>query len=788
MKITIEQAMNRLIPQQKSTSGMRQVKQRVNVEYVKSLDENDSLLLFKKNDTYVLSPADDELDPIIGEFDEIPDDNSIPPAFSEWINSYSNEIKTFQECGATNNIELVDLGLTSGTKWANMNIGASSPYENGEYYAWGEIDTKKNYVTSEYKYYNTETKTYTKLGNISKKPEYDVAYKLNKGWCIPSLAQGQELLKECKWEVIKLDNGISIWRATGPNGNYIDFPFNGCISESSKLGYTWNAYLWLSDELSNGSQGRCLKLLQSTTSIYNMYKRSGGGIRPVSSGEIDEKPTTNNKIKLVDLGLSVDWADVNLGASKPEEPGYFYSWGETEPKTSFSWANYKWNDSVGSTYKSKDLGSNISKKNEHDPAYLNDKNMCLPTDAQWQELLDRCTWTYTKVNDRNVYKVTGPNGNSIIIPLAGYKNSGTTLIKDNEHGCYMSSSIYSTNTNQYSKTIDFEVSSKKIGTTRKMVGRSVRPVSTKIKNTKRYIEPFMPFKLGQGDPWNNALPLDPKDGKRVITGCTNTSMTQIFLYYGLIGTNGKTWRRTIPEVKSFTTCPGTANQQVMPDLPELEVDYDSINFYKSGDFAKSKNPKGYEMIGKLMKQIGCINKTRYRSTSSTASISDALITYKNILHLAPNPRRIQANIDGLDTFINLVYSELEKGYPVNMYGFAEDGNSGHAFICDGYNPETDKFHFDWGWDGSYNGWFSMSALKLASSTDFTYFKQAIINIYPESIPYDVNQDKSINITDVMVIVQDIVNKKIYDYKKDLNQDGKINEEDIQILINYILGR
>ena len=106
----------------------------------------------------------------------------------------------------------------------------------------------------------------------------------------------------------------------------------------------------------------------------------------------------------VDLGLpsKTKWATCNVGASKPEESGDFYAWGETEPKTNFSWANYKWNDSVGSTYKSKDLGSNISKKNEYDPAYLNDKNICLPTDVQWQELLDRCVWTYTKVGDRNV--------------------------------------------------------------------------------------------------------------------------------------------------------------------------------------------------------------------------------------------------------------------------------------------------------------------------------------------------------------------------------------------------
>ena len=189
-------------------------------------------------------------------------------------------------------------------------------------------------------------------------------------------------------------------------------------------------------------------------------------------------------------------------------------------------------------------------------------------------------------------------------------------------------------------TADFEASKKTVATSRKFIGRSVRAVSVKVKNTKKSIPAFMPFKFGQGDPWNNALPIDPKDGKRVITGCTNTSMAQILAYYGLIGINGKTWGRALPATNAFTTCPGTANSQVMPALPPLEIDYNAINFYKPADFAKAKNPKGYEMIGKLMRQLGCINKTRYRSTNSTASISDALVTYKNILHLGENPRRI----------------------------------------------------------------------------------------------------------------------------------------------------
>jgi hypothetical protein len=79
----------------------------------------------------------------------------------------------------------------------------------------------------------------------------------------------------------------------------------------------------------------------------------------------------------------------------------------------------------------------------------------------------------------------------------------------------------------------------------------------------------------------------------------------------------------------------------MPALKELTIDYENIKYYKSGDFAKSK--EAYDMIGLLMRQLGCMNKSSYRSNITTASISSALNTYKNLLHLAENPKLIRGN-------------------------------------------------------------------------------------------------------------------------------------------------
>jgi hypothetical protein len=656
-----------------------------------------------------------------------------------------------------------------------MNIGAATPEESGDFYAWGEIEAKETYSIAKYKYYDATTKTYTKLGNISKNSNYDIAYIFNKTLCIPTLEQTNELIENCKWEKITLDDN-TVWRATGPNGKYIDFPLNGCKSESSKVSYTNYVYTWTSDELSNGSQAKTFRIT-TAPGTYSMYKRTGAAIRPVSSGEMEEENPTETKINFVDLGLSVNWADKNIGANTINDIGNFYSFAETETKDTYTIAKYKYYDAETKTYES--LPTDVTKKFQYDIAYKTDNNMCLPTSDQINELITKCTW----VKKENEWEVTGPNGNTIIIPI---------------NGCYAESSkrgytgytyLWSGTNTTSSQAKCLRIYSDNKPTVYQMykrTGAGVRPVSVKTNTSRKTISPLIPYKFGQGAPWNNALPKDPADGKTVITGCINTSMTQIMLYYGLIGIDGKTWRRSLPGTKSFTTCPGTVNKQLMPALPPLEIDYDSINFYKSADFSKTKNPKGYEMIGKLMRQLGCINQSSYRSYNTTSSIRTSLLTYKNILHIGEDPKLILAS-QGIEKFENDIYEEIAKGYPVNMAGYNSKGQGGHAFICDGYNADSNKFHFNWGWNGNYDGWFSMTLLN-AGTNDFSYQKQAIINIYPEKTSLDINEDNSVNITDVMVLVQNIIDKKLYDYKNDINNDGKVDEEDVSTLIDYILGK
>ena len=134
------------------------------------------------------------------------------------------------------------------------------------------------------------------------------------------------------------------------------------------------------------------------------------------------------RVGYVDMGLSVKWATCNLGATKPEECGDYYAWGETQTKTSYDWPEYKWcNGTYDSLikYNTKSSYGDVDDKTELDAAddvarvKLGGK-WHIPTDAEWTELRTNCTWTWTTQGGMNGYKVTSKiNGNSIFIPAAG---------------------------------------------------------------------------------------------------------------------------------------------------------------------------------------------------------------------------------------------------------------------------------------------------------------------------------------------------------------------------------
>ena len=135
----------------------------------------------------------------------------------------------------------------------------------------------------------------------------------------------------------------------------------------------------------------------------------------------------------VDLGLPSGtlWATCNVGANAPEEYGDYFAWGETAPKDYYVWGTYKWCNGSSTTLTkyctSSSYGYNgfVDNKTELDPeddaAYVNwGSSWRMPSLEQIQELFDKCTWQWTQRNGVNGRLVTGPNGNTMFLPAAGY--------------------------------------------------------------------------------------------------------------------------------------------------------------------------------------------------------------------------------------------------------------------------------------------------------------------------------------------------------------------------------
>ena len=234
-------------------------------------------------------------------------------------------------------------------------------------------------------------------------------------------------------------------------------------------------------------------LLYVPAGMLNMYKlRTNwstyvGNIYPI--GDYPVELFILPVSEAVDLGLSVKWASWNLGASAPEKYGYYYTWGEEDinPWQRYEWQCYEWCYGADNkltkycTDSSYWVGSSsMDNKTVLDPdddaAHVNwGGSWRMPTDAEWTELRTNCTWTRTTQNGVNGRLVTGPNGNSIFLPAAGYWK-GTDLKLAVAYGFYWSSSL-GTNDQSRAWSVFFDSDRVYRGNDYRYYGLSVRPVT-----------------------------------------------------------------------------------------------------------------------------------------------------------------------------------------------------------------------------------------------------------------------------------------------------------------------
>ena len=205
-----------------------------------------------------------------------PDDPVTPPDEGDWV----------------------DLGLPSGTLWATCNVGANSPEEYGDYFAWGETTPQSYYDWETYKWCNGSYNTLTKYciysgcgyngftdGKTELDPEDDAAT-VNWGpsWRMPSDEQIGELIGYCSWQRTKR-NDVTGWLGTGPNGNTIFLPsagyrWRGSVTQGTTGGTYWSRTLCT--RYPKFSYDACVLFFNLSNVMFSeKYRRTGFTVRAV---------------------------------------------------------------------------------------------------------------------------------------------------------------------------------------------------------------------------------------------------------------------------------------------------------------------------------------------------------------------------------------------------------------------------------------------------------------------------------------------------------------------------
>lgn len=232
---------------------------------------------------------------------------------TELINDYDIQIKTWCEYTFEQK-QYVDLGLPSGILWATCNIGANSPEEYGDYFAWGEVEPKNYYAWSAYKWckgkYNKQTKYCTKsnFGTYDGKSTLELAddaarANLGGDWRMPTDAEWNELREHCTWKQSTL-SGVNGYKVTSKsNGNSIFLPAAGFRYDSLLNNAGSYCYYW-SSSLSANYPSEARTMYSSESGVYNSSNSRyyGYTVRPVckSAPTLDNTKTKEEVVNSID--------------------------------------------------------------------------------------------------------------------------------------------------------------------------------------------------------------------------------------------------------------------------------------------------------------------------------------------------------------------------------------------------------------------------------------------------------------------------------------------------------
>ena len=226
----------------------------------------------------------------------------------------------------------------------------------------------------------------------------------------------------------------------------------------------------------------------------------------------------------------------------------------------------------------------------------------------------------------------------------------------------------------------------------------------------RNVEPLFNLNWDQGHSWNDHCPEDNQGpGGNAYAGCVATAAAMVMKY----------WNH--PEYGE------NSHAYYHNDYGLVSADFNTL--YNWEDM---NNNSPTESSRELLFHLGVSVEMQYGPSGSGAwvgeyepSLTSALKNY--FKYSSETTFLSKDNYDDI-FWLDMVKTELDQGRPLIYKGYTEDLGAGHAFVINGY--DEDYFHLNWGWSGSYNGWYLISNLS-PGGYNFSTWQGAIINLYPE---------------------------------------------------------
>lgn len=316
------------------------------------------------------------------------------------------------------------------------------------------------------------------------------------------------------------------------------------------------------------------------------------------------------------------------------------------------------------------------------------------------------------------------------------------------------------------------------------------------------IQPLITSTWGQEMPYYLQCPV--YQGEYCVVGCVATAMAQVMKYWQYPESCNSISRYYCYDIGSYVSA-----------LPETTFDYSlMLDSYCHWDWDNSElvqdvyNDAQAQEVAKLSRYCGQAVQMGYSPEGSGAYTRDQRNAMVNNFGYRSTAQYVQKSSSGWGSsnyttaqWEAKMKTELDAGRPI-LYSASDPSAGGHAFICDGYNNEG-KFHFNFGWYGTCDGWYVSTALNMThrdgDELHFNSGHQMVIGVQPPEgweppvhlQPGDINGDGKVDVTDVNIIVNIILgkdNESKYPGNANVDGQGGIDVGDVNMVVNILLGK